>query len=309
MTSRPAAITLGLVVACIVVGVLGNAARNRREAVVSIAERAAHLTALTERRDAALRRLVALRDSSPKPSGRSVDDSTTGKSSAAVPVVPKPPSYPSRSIAEEPILQVLKQEADRGLHHLRYASFVRSLALTEHQAEALYRLVQDHDTRRLDLNRSIQNQKLNINDPAAVALRNEAEHAREADLRALLGEAGLAQLTTYERTVSLRQTVANYSVAATMAGEPLKASQTEEMIRILAESTSLYRAGGSAKDGAVDWEEALPRMQALLSPSQFAHISQIEPTALGGSASRFMITFLSAAQSAAREADPTTVRP
>jgi len=308
MTSRPAGIALGLVV-CALIGILGNAARIRRETDASIAERAAHLHAWAERRDVASRQLVALQGADPESVRPSVDGPTTAKSAATPADLSPTQRSTSRDLERDPGLQLLKQDADRGLRHLRYASFVRSKSLTEEQAEALDRILQDHDARRLDLNRSIQNPNLDIPERAAVALRDEVEQAREEDLRTLLGEAGLAQLTTYERTVSLRHAVATFSVAATMIGDPLSPSQVEEMLQILAECNSPYRMGGSAIDGAVDWENAVPRMQALLSPSQFAHISQIEPTALGGSASRFMITFLSAAQSAAREADPTTARP
>jgi hypothetical protein len=144
----------------------------------------------------------------------------------------------------------------------------------------------------LDIDGVMRTQRLAESDPAIVALRRKADAALEAVEREVLGEAGYAKLQEHERTRAVRGDINTLAGKLAVDGLPLSAEQGEQLVQVLAEANTSYRAGKAADSpwtalqatgnplwcgplpDTFDWTVARQRARAILTDVQFAYFEQ-----------------------------------
>lgn len=139
-------------------------------------------------------------------------------------------------------------------------------------------------------------------------LNHEIKADTEKALRGLLGDEDYTQFQKHDRTAMLRLTVSSLAGAATAAGAPLTQAQAETLVQILAESTPGYAQGGRVKASHVDWTAADPRIQAVLTPTQWEQVRWTEPSGPKGVGGRFFPRMTSLVREA-RQADAAAAIP
>jgi hypothetical protein len=81
-----------------------------------------------------------------------------------------------------------------------------------------------------------------------------------------LGDEGFQQLQNYQRIQPLQGLVND--VSSLSISEPLNPQQSAQLLTILANASSSYQGGGKATQLSVDWSQAVPQAQGILSAAQ-----------------------------------------
>lgn len=168
----------------------------------------------------------------------------------------------------DPKLQALYLRSAQSRIASEYGPFYASLRLSPEQIGQLQATLIKRSEQMMDL--SAVNATQGAETKAAVeALQKQARDECETAQRALLGTDGYRQLQDYERTSAPRMLVKQFAAAAVNEGEPLSASQAEQLTLALANATPRFAQGGGADVRAIDWAEADRQAAQFLSPSQF----------------------------------------
>jgi hypothetical protein len=166
-----------------------------------------------------------------------------------------------------------------------YGAFWRSAALPVAQIEKFKDLFLEDAERMLHLKAVARDRGMAESDPAIAILREQARAQTRAAQEKLLGMAGFADLQEFERTLPLRGPIDSFAATLALAGMPITAAQTEQLVRITANASQSYREGaradpirpdfdtfmraGQTAPRAIDYEKALGGARALLTPAQF----------------------------------------
>jgi hypothetical protein len=107
-----------------------------------------------------------------------------------------------------------------------------------------------------------------------------------------LGEAGYAKLQEHERTRAVRGDINTLAGKLAVDGLPLSAEQGEQLVQVLAEANTSYRAGKAVDSpwaalqatgdplwrgplpDTFDWNFARQRARAILTDAQFVYFEQ-----------------------------------
>jgi RNA polymerase sigma factor (sigma-70 family) len=100
---------------------------------------------------------------------------------------------------------------------------------------------------------------------------SQAEAA--AQVQALLGPAGFQALQDYQRTAGAVSFANMVGEAAFDAGEPISATQSDQLRQIVAANSATYVAGRSVNIGQVDWTAVEQQSRSLLTDGQAASLS------------------------------------
>lgn len=132
----------------------------------------------------------------------------------------------------------------------RYSALFRNLNLSPDQAEKLKALLAERQSTVQDIMTVAREQGVHPRtDPEGFRkLMSDAEAQIDSSIRAVIGEAGLAQLQTYEQTLPQRALVSDLQQRLSYSDTPLTSAQAEQLIQILANNPSNREraAGGNA---------------------------------------------------------------
>jgi RNA polymerase sigma factor (sigma-70 family) len=172
----------------------------------------------------------------------------------------------NRLVVSNPELRKLYARQQTIRFRTRYGPLYRTLGLTPAQVGEFERIRSDNVQAQSDIFREGLAQGLPKGDPIVQELIKQANTRQDDSLRALVGDDGVQQLQTYERTLPLR------NVANTLAGNvyftdtPLTPKQAEQLTQVVTESMS--KPAGSPTLGAINWEKVLVKAPAVLTPAQ-----------------------------------------
>lgn len=174
----------------------------------------------------------------------------------------------------------------------RYADLFRQLNLPPETIDRFKDLLLERQSANADVMAAAREQGLGgQEDRAALRLLVEQTQAEtDAAIRATLGEAGYAEYQFYNQSQPQRAVVSQLENKLSYGGAPLAQSQSDQLVRILAESASTQagstRSGrggggfggrGSAPTGGTTvTDEALARAQSILSSPQLEALKQLQ---------------------------------
>jgi hypothetical protein len=200
-------------------------------------------------------------------------------------------------ITENPVFQRALNLQQRSALDARYSALFRSLRLGPEQLERLKSLLLDKQNVPLDvLSAARSGGPGALQDRSAITrLMSESTAEVDAALRESLGEAGYAEYQRFEQTLPQRQLVEQLSQRLSYSDAPLNDVQSEQLIRILAETAPkrpaenavtqalTFSLGGSAAStvllggaAVAISDEAVARSQGVLAPSQIVALRELQ---------------------------------
>jgi len=160
----------------------------------------------------------------------------------------------------------------------RYGALFRALALSPAEIGKFQDILIKRDEQNMDLTAIRQSQGLSDQDATVMKLQNENDAEYQAAQQALLGETRYRQLQDYERTTYVREMVNGWAGGAVVEARlPFTAPQAEQLIQVLANTSSSYRNGGAVKPFEIDWDAADAQARSILSEAQFELFKTMEP--------------------------------
>ena len=194
-------------------------------------------------------------------------------------------------LRKDPEYQVLSLAADRAHLLSMYGALFQRLKLTPAQITQFQEIAFRTEERHMDLRAILDERKLTWQDPEFSKLYQENITQSEAAQRELLGEEGFKAYKDYERTRWLREMMIGWAGGAVVAlREPFTPQQGEQLVQIMANASEDYRNGGfvmTSKPGY--WEAVEAEARKVLTPTQFAYFSTMEPPLPAGA--RFQTAF------------------
>lgn len=174
------------------------------------------------------------------------------------------------SMMSDPEVQRRRIEMERLGLGLRFSQFYRNLNLTPEQVARFEARWIEGRQEGADILAAAKANGVDPNDPAIAALAKEGKLKYENDLRAILGEAGLAELQNYERGYAAREVVGGLLANLMFAGTPLSTEQVNQLTRTIAEQSAGYQKGErvAERGNDVNWAGVIAQAQQFLSPAQ-----------------------------------------
>lgn len=207
----------------------------------------------------------------------------------------------SRLIDDSPELQNLKFAARRSQFAITYGPFYRRAALTPQQIQTFEQNLLRREERQADIMATATAQNASLRDPAYRKLLVDADADYQSAQRSLFGDAAAKEFVEYERTAPTREIVSALAGATAMAGEPLDATQAEQLTHVIAASTQTPSFGTHAGPPSVNWNVVHEQAKTFLSPAQLTYIETTEFSGPRGRGGRFMPALDTAIDTAARE--------
>jgi hypothetical protein len=208
------------------------------------------------------------------------------KSRTRVAAAPVPPAR-ATSEHRSTIAERLQKEPDTQRFYLaalkaeaaaKYGALFRALALSPTEIGKFQDILIKRDEQNMDLTAIKQSQGLSDQDATVMKLQKENEAEYQAAQQALLGETRYRQLQDYERTTYVREMVNGWAGGAVVEARlPFTAPQAEQLIQVLANTSSSYRNGGAVKPFEIDWDAADAQARSILSEAQFNLYKTMEP--------------------------------
>jgi hypothetical protein len=265
-------VVIGLVgsgIGCGIAHWLGRSRSEMETALTALAVRRAELAA-----EAAQKRSTAVALDARRAELQTAVEALRKKSSTAdinaTIAAEKPTARPrtAREVIEsDSQMQTLWLRSGHGNVMHEYGPFFATAQLTPGQIEKFQAAMLKRQEQLMDL--AAVGQTQGAESRAAVAtLRDQANAEFDREVSEALGADGYAQFKECERVVRLRPMVERIAGAAVVAGEPLTATQAEQLTALVAKATPDYVAGGRAELAKVDWSAADAEAQRILSPAQ-----------------------------------------
>jgi RNA polymerase sigma factor (sigma-70 family) len=149
--------------------------------------------------------------------------------------------------AHDMLLSIGKAQVARN-----YAAFIQSGSLTPEQIDGLETQTAEHWMQTLALTPN--------------GIQPTSPTLSDGQLKSILGDEGFQQLQNYQRIQPLQGLVND--VSSLSISEPLNPQQSAQLLTILANASSSYQGGGKATQLSVDWSQAVPQAQGILSAAQ-----------------------------------------
>ncbi|HKB58251.1 MAG TPA: hypothetical protein VKC51_11760 [Lacunisphaera sp.] len=207
------------------------------------------------------------------------------KTAAAAEVIARTP-WRDVVLEKNPELQARYLASRRRDFGVTYGPFLMEAGLSQTQIERFKDILVTEAENAMDLKSTMRARGLAETDPAVQTLRNQSEEAMRAAKRELLGEAGYQQLVEFERTMPTREFVGGLAASLVFSGDPISATQANQLTQILADASEAYRNGAQATSPrpdlngpilarqpareSVDSERLLAQARTALSPAQYA---------------------------------------
>lgn len=158
-----------------------------------------------------------------------------------------PQATAMRELMSKPEVQAMLSLQQKGAVESRYAALFKNLNLPPEQIEKLKTLLADRATTMQDVASAAREQGLSTRENPEVyrKLFADAQATIDNNIKAAIGEAGFAQLKTYEQTLPQRNVVNDLQQRLSYTSTPLTAAQTEQMVQVLAANAPQRQAGSS----------------------------------------------------------------
>lgn len=146
-----------------------------------------------------------------------------------------------RELLSRPDVQALVQNQQRAGIASRYAPLFKNLNLSSEQIDRLSALLVERGTTQQDAFMAAREQGVDprANPDAMRQLLADVQAPIDASLKALLGESGYAQLQHFEQTQPQRAVVGELQARLSYTSSPLSATQSEQLVQILAANAPL----------------------------------------------------------------------
>jgi hypothetical protein len=161
-------------------------------------------------------------------------------------------------------------EAERIGLGVRYAPLYKNLNLSPEQVAKFEQRMAESMQHEVDIVAAAHAKGMSPADPALAKLGAQAKAEMEADLKAILGEAGLREFQFFDRTFGAREMVNGLSGNLVYVGAPLSIQQMNQLTQLLAEHSPNYQRGARVPGRAQDvvWDGLVEQAAAFLSPPQ-----------------------------------------
>jgi hypothetical protein len=198
----------------------------------------------------------------------SADETKATDPSSALSVLQPGEVDPRLLLKTDPQMQVLNLAWNRAEMAAEYGPLFRALGLTTEQVARFEDLKLQMMASGIDIAAAAQAQHLAEDDPAIKKMRSDSGRQYMLDVRALLGPGGAKAMVEFERTIPVRNFVAQLQSSATLAGTPLTAEQAERLTMTAAQLSQDYRNGQWASMADMDWNALSASAQTFLTPQQ-----------------------------------------
>ena len=266
--------------------------------------------ALSERRNALERELLEieaeLADASRKPAAKPAEAPVTLKTApVAAPAATVRPYGVDAALRDDPAVQVLYLKSEPWKIRGQYEELFLRLKLSPEQIAAFTRNLLRRREQQMDLN-AVADGRDPLDRKAVATLREQAENEYLDAQRAVLGDAGLKELQTYDRMAQPREIVANLAGVLATMDLPLSPQQGSELAALMGNTVDLSRSRSRIDLSYADWPAIDLAAAAILSAPQLEVFRTTLP-AFGGR-SRFHAEFSAAILSAYEREVPENAR-
>lgn len=141
-----------------------------------------------------------------------------------------------RELMSKPEVQAMLGVQQKAAIESRYAALFKNLNLQPDQVERLKTLLADRTTTMQDVISAARDQGINPreNPEAYRKLIADAQNQINSSIKSVIGDAGFAQLQTYEQTMPQRNLVNELQQRLSYTNSPLTSAQAEQLVTILA---------------------------------------------------------------------------
>jgi hypothetical protein len=176
------------------------------------------------------------------------------------------------AILNDPKMQNLQLAVVQSKMQGTYGPLCAQLRLSDAQVAQFLANVKKRTEQEMDVSAIQETQKLLADDPVIGKMRQQMSDEFLAAQRTLLGEAGLREFETYNRSVPAREFVNEFAGASVILGASVTGAQADALTEIMANASSSYRQGRTAtrNAGDINWDEVLAGAARTLSEPQFA---------------------------------------
>lgn len=194
------------------------------------------------------------------------------------------------AMMDNPEVQALLAQQQRGALDSRYAALFKSLNLSPAQLEQFKNLLVEKRTAVADVMAAARSQGLTgrENRDELRALVQDAQAEVDNSIRAAIGDAAFAQYQNYEQTQPQRNVVSQLQQRLSYSGAPLTDAQTEQLVQVLATTTDQRtpnaggirtpagRLGLGGNGGTQITDAAVAQSATVLSTSQQQALQQLQ---------------------------------
>jgi hypothetical protein len=141
-----------------------------------------------------------------------------------------------RDLMSKPDVQAMINLQQQSMIDARYGSLFKNLNLQPEQVDRLKTLLAERNTTIMDVAGAALEQGIDPrqNPDAFQKLVSDAQNAINTSIKEVIGDAGFAQLTSYEQTLPQRNVVDQLDRRLSYTNTPLTAAQSEQLVQILA---------------------------------------------------------------------------
>jgi hypothetical protein len=152
-----------------------------------------------------------------------------------------------RELMNKPEVQAMLNLQQKAAIEARYSALFKNLNLPPEQIEKLKTLLAERGTTMQDLMTVAREQGLNPreNQEAYRKLVADTQNEINKGIKAVIGDQGFAQLTTYEQTLPQRNLVNELQQRLSYTSTPLTSTQAEQMVQILAANAPQRQANAA----------------------------------------------------------------
>jgi hypothetical protein len=156
-----------------------------------------------------------------------------------------------RDLMNKPEVQAMLSLQQKAAIEARYSALFKNLNLPPDQIEKLKTLLAERGTTMQDLMTVAREQGMNPreNQEAYRKLVADTQNEINKGIKAVIGDQGFAQLTTYEQTLPQRNLVNELQQRLSYTSTPLTSAQAEQMVQILA-ANAPQRPANAATGGS-----------------------------------------------------------
>lgn len=150
-----------------------------------------------------------------------------------------------RELMAKPEVQAMLSVQQKAAIEARYSALFKNLNLNAEQTDKLKTLLAERGNTRRDVEEAARAQGINPreNPEAYRKLFTDAQNELNAGIKAVIGDAGFAQLQTYEQTLPQRSLVENLQQRLSSTNLPLTSAQAEQLVQILAANSPQRTTG------------------------------------------------------------------
>ncbi|MBI5768040.1 MAG: hypothetical protein HZA93_09610 [Verrucomicrobia bacterium] len=181
----------------------------------------------------------------------------------------------SRSTAPTPAGQLLGLDVRRADVKAANQQFFVKRGLSPDQIDRFLAIDRRRHEADMDVSALVKQGVVAEDDPVVVKLKADTKSEREAAFRELLGEEGFKELQEHWRLLAATEMMKGFAGMAAIYGGALTRTQLDQLVQIVAEADSTYRAGGSVNFLGVDWDRFDARARPLLNDTQWAILQNL----------------------------------